>query len=278
MTFCAIVSDNISPTVLARITEKCGTYVYTQSQIAEMEQDQYDNVLLPYIAAQKAAGQVPSLAIKQNVVEVHGAQHQPDGTVRATVAINLAILFNMPSVRTDLATGQNSEGLNRYARAGINVAPTYKSGKVNTFYPLVAAYAGELAKNPKAQFAANGSVILLAGSGLTQKRVIFQGDQSYVIFSIHKSEIEIADGLSYQLKDFDCRNAIAMSKTGSANVIDITEFDFDDVMEDVAPASAPAVLPVAATDRKVPALGLATKPMAAAPVVPTGRRTNNPLL
>jgi hypothetical protein len=281
MTFCAIVSDNISPTVLARITEKCGMYVYTQDQIEAMEQDHYDNVILPYIQAQKAAGQIPSLAIKQNVLEIHGAQHQPDGTVRAAIAINLAILFSLPSVRTDLETGLNYEGVNRYARAGVNIAPNYKSGKAHTFYPAAATYAAELAKNPKVQFSPNGSVILLAGSGLTQKRVIFKGDQSYVIFSIYESEVEIADGKSYQIKDFDCRNAITMSKTGSSNVIDASEFDFDDVMEDAqgTPTTTPMVLPAAATERRVPQVGAPTKPVAApmattAPV--TTRRTSSP--
>lgn len=271
-TLMAIVSDNLRSDIAEKIHSQCAK-VFTVSEVAAMEEDHY-GILLRYIEEMKAAGNVAPRAIKQNALEIHGAQVQPDGTVKTAVSLNLSILFQMEGTRTDLETGENSEALNRYARGAVMVAPTYKSGANNSLYGHVATYASALQRNPKAVFNTNGSVQLMAGSGITQKKVLLPHDNSYVIFSIHSGEIEIADGISYMIQNIDIRNAVLMDKTGSSNVIEQSEYDFDSIPETVptnVPAQAPMVIPAATGERRVPAVP--QKP--ATPTMAPRRNTTN---
>jgi hypothetical protein len=261
-TLMAIISDNLRADIAEKIHSQCAK-VFTVSEVAALEDEHYA-ILLQYIEAQKAAKvETPMRAIKQSALEIHGAQTQPDGTVKTAVSLNLSILFQMEGTRTDLETGENSEALNRYARGAVMVAPTYKSGANNSLYGQVATYASTLQRNPKAVFNTNGSVQLLAGSGITQKKVVLNQDNSYVIFSIHSGDIEIADGVSYMIQNIDIRNAVLMDKTGSSNVIEQSEFDFDSLPEAVptnVPAQAPMVIPAATGERRVPAVAKPAPP------------------
>jgi hypothetical protein len=259
----AIVSDNIRPDILEKIQEKCGT-VMTSSEVAQLEDEQY-GVLLQYIEAQKLAKvETPMRAIRQNALEIHGAQLQPDGSVKTAYSINLSILFKIDGLRTDLETGETSEALNRYARGVVMVQPTYKSGATNSLYAHVASYASALQRNPKAVFNTNGSVQLMAGSGITQKKIVCNQPDSYVIFSIAQGEVEIGDGTNYMVQTIDVRNCVLMDKTGSSNVIEQVEYDFDSLPETVptnVPAQAPMVIPTATGDRRVPAVSAAKPAM-----------------
>lgn len=251
---CAIVSDNLDHSIRTQLEAVCQN-IMTQSEVDQAENITHQK-LLARIEEQKRNGETMLLsAIKGRAFEVHGAKQLQDGRVQVAIAVNLTVLFDIQGTRTDLETNETFDAMYRYARGLLYVSPTHKDGTPNQLFNSVATYAQDIAKNPKASFQANGSLDLRAsgrGANLYQLVAQAMGDTGYIIFGVGKIDVQIGDGISYQLKSVYLNEVTMTPKTGVVNVIELDEsLRFTKVVQATANPGMP-VRPNQATDMVLP--------------------------
>lgn len=197
----------------------------------------------------QAAAAASMSTIQGYPLEIQGARLQEDGSILASVALNLTMLMGIQGMTKNMSGTVNNSM--RFARTQVRVHQLI-DGAVNASYAPLRQYAADLAA-AGAEFSPNGTVKLVgtAGKGLYQVVPTLIAPESYILIQISKIELgstEVSlDGIQYVINEVALNNIGLTRKTAGVAVIEesraIKRYGAIPaaVVSPIAPAPRPAV-------------------------------------